>query len=56
VQNSPQYEKIVGDAMTAIERDNNTLKHAAEDYARERLDKQRVGELIDLVGTIGLGE
>jgi hypothetical protein len=26
-----------------------------KNYAREGLDKQRLGELIDLVGTIGLG-
>ncbi|MHB8103297.1 MAG: hypothetical protein ACYDEF_14285 [Methanosarcina sp.] len=42
--------------MTAIERDNNTLSVLQKNYARERLDKQRVGELIDLVGTIGLRE
>lgn len=56
MQNSQKYEKIVGDAMTAMERDNNTLKHAAEELCMRRLDKQRVGELIDLVGTIGFGE
>jgi type I restriction enzyme M protein len=27
-----------------------------KDYARPSLDKQRLGELIDLVGTIGLGD
>src|SRR5581483_9366846 len=27
-----------------------------KDYARESLDKHRLGELIDLVGTIGLGD
>lgn len=27
-----------------------------KNYAREGLDKQRVGELIDLIGTIGLGD
>ncbi len=43
--------------MTAIERDNNTLKGVLpKNYAREGLDKQRLGELIDLVGTIGLGD
>lgn len=43
--------------MTAIERDNNTLKGVLpKNYAREGFDKQRLGELIDLVGTIGLGD
>ena len=46
--------KTVDDAMTAIERDNNTLKGVLpKTYAREGLDKQRLGELIDLVDTIG---
>jgi type I restriction enzyme M protein len=53
----PTIGKIVDDAMTAIERDNNTLKGVLpKNYAREGLDKQRLGELIDLVGTIGLGD
>ena len=42
--------------MVAIERDNKTLKGVLpKDYARPSLDKQRLGELIDLIGTIGLG-
>jgi type I restriction enzyme M protein len=53
----PEIGKIVDDAMTAIERDNATLKGVLpKDYARPSLDKQRLGELIDLVGTIGLGD
>jgi Type I restriction-modification system methyltransferase subunit len=53
----PTIGKIVDEAMTAIERDNNTLKGVLpKNYAREGLDKQRLGELIDLVGTIGLGD
>jgi type I restriction enzyme M protein len=49
--------KLLDDAMTAIERDNPTLKGVLpKDYARPALDKQRLGELIDLVGTIGLGD
>lgn len=53
----PIIGKIVDEAMTAIERDNNTLKGVLpKNYAREGLDKQRLGELIDLVGTIGLGD
>ena len=47
--------KIVDDAMVAIERDNPRLKGVLpKDYARPGLDKQRLGELIDLIGTITL--
>jgi len=53
----PTIGKLLDDAMTAIERDNPTLKGVLpKDYARPALDKQRLGELIDLVGTIGLGD
>ncbi len=49
--------KIIDDAMVAIERENPTLKGVLpKDYARPALDKQRLGELIDLIGTIGLGD
>lgn len=48
--------KVVDDAMVAIERDNPRLKGVLpKDYARPALDKHRLGELIDLIGTIGLG-
>ena len=53
----PIIGKIVDDAMLAIERDNRNLKGVLpKDYARPALDKQRLGELIDLIGTIGLGD
>lgn len=53
----PTIGKIVDEAMAAIERDNATLKGVLpKNYAKEGLDKQRLGELIDLVGTIGLGD
>jgi len=53
----PAIGKLIDDAMVAIERDNKTLKGVlAKDYARPALDKQRLGELIDLIGTISLGE
>ena len=53
----PTIGKIVDDAMDAIERDNSSLKGVLpRDYARPALDKQRLGELIDLIGTIGLGD
>ena len=53
----PSIGKIVDDAMVAIERDNSRLKGVLpKDYARPGLDKHRLGELIDLIGTIGLGD
>jgi type I restriction enzyme M protein len=53
----PTIGKIVDDAMLAIERDNPTLKGVLpKDYAHPRLDKQRLGQLIDLIGNIGLGD
>jgi type I restriction enzyme M protein len=53
----PTIGKVVDDAMLAIERDNPTLKGVLpKDYAHPRLDKQRLGQLIDLVGNIGLGD
>jgi type I restriction enzyme M protein len=53
----PTIGKIVDDAMVAIERDNPRLKGVLpKDYARPALDKHRLGELIDLIGTIGLGD
>ncbi|QAT84376.1 Type I restriction enzyme EcoKI M protein [Corallococcus coralloides] len=43
--------------MVAIERDNPSLKGVLpKEYARPGLDKQRLGELIDLIGSIGLGD
>jgi type I restriction enzyme M protein len=58
LQNSakqPTIGKIVDDAMVAIERDNPRLKGVLpKDYARPGLDKHRLGELIDLIGTIEL--
>jgi type I restriction enzyme M protein len=48
--------KLVDDAMSAIERDNPSLKGVLpKDYARPGLDKQRLGQLINLVSDIALG-
>jgi type I restriction enzyme M protein len=48
--------KTLDDAMVAIEKENPSLKGVLpKDYNRPQLDKQRLGELIDLIGTIGLG-
>jgi type I restriction enzyme M protein len=52
----PTIGKLVDDAMEAIERDNPTLKAVLpKDYARPGLDKERLGQLINLVSDIGLG-
>jgi len=53
----PAIGKVVDDAMLAIERDNPSLKGVLpKDYSHPRLDKQRLGQLIDLIGNIGLGD
>ncbi len=53
----PEIGTLVDDAMAAIERDNKVLKGVLpKDYARPALDKARLGEIIDLIATIGLGD
>ena len=43
--------------MAAIERDNPTLENVLpKDYARPALDKQRLGQLIDMIGNIRVGD
>ncbi len=49
--------QLVDDAMAGIERDNPVLKGVLpKDYARPALDKQRLGQLIDLVSNIQVGD
>lgn len=49
--------QIVDDAMEGIERDNPALKGVLpKDYARQALDKQRLGQLIDLITNIRVGD
>ena len=46
----------IDQAMTAIERDNSALRGVLpKDYGRDALDKQRLGEVIDLVSNIKVG-
>lgn len=53
----PEIGRIIDDAMDLIEKENASLKGVLpKDYARPALDKRRLGELIDLIGTIGLGD
>ncbi|MGO8920767.1 MAG: type I restriction-modification system subunit M [Stellaceae bacterium] len=49
--------QLVDDAMAGIERDNPALKGVLpRDYARLALDKQRLGQLIDLISNIKVGD
>ena len=49
----PTIGQLVDDAMAAIERDNPSLKGVLpKDYARPGLDKQRLGQIINLVSDI----
>lgn len=53
----PTIGKLVDDAMAEIERDNPSLKGVLpRDYARPALDKQRLGQIIDLVSNIMVGD
>lgn len=48
--------KLLDDAMVAIEQDNPGLKGALPKvFASANLDKQKLSELINLIGSIGLG-
>ena len=49
--------QFVDDAMTGIERDNPQLKAVLpKEYGRPALDKQRLGQLIDLISNIRVGD
>ena len=49
--------KLIDDSMDAIERDNPKLRGVLpRNYARPELDKQRLGELIDMISSVGFGE
>ena len=53
----PAIGRIVDDAMAAIEHDNPVLRDVLpKDYARPALDKQRLGQLIDLISNIRVGD
>src|SRR5207253_1319652 len=52
----PAIGTLVDDAMTAIERDNPSLKGVLpKDFGRAGLDKQRLGQIINLMSDIALG-
>ncbi|AEV68309.1 type I restriction-modification system subunit M [Acetivibrio clariflavus] len=53
----PTNGKDIDEAMEAVEKDNPSLKGVLpKEYAKEKLDKQSLGGLIDLIGTIALGD
>lgn len=53
----PDIGQLVDRAMDAIERDNPALKEVLpKDYARQSLDKTRLGQLIDLISNIKVGD
>jgi len=53
----PTIGKLLDEAMVAIEKENPSLKGVLpRDYSRPSLDKYRLGELIDIVSKIGLGD
>ena len=53
----PSIGQLVDRAMVGIERDNQALKDVLpKDYARPALDKQRLGQLVDLISNIRVGD
>jgi len=53
----PTIGTTVDNAMLAIERENQSLRGVLpRDYGREALDKRRLGELVDLVTNIRVGD
>jgi type I restriction enzyme M protein len=53
----PTIGKIVDEAMDSIEAENASLKGVLPKvYARQNLDPSSLGELIDLIGNIALGD
>ena len=53
----PSIGLTVDQAMAAIERDNPALKEVLpRDYGRPALDKRRLGQLIDLISNIQVGD
>jgi type I restriction enzyme M protein len=54
---SPEIGVQIDRAMASIERENPALKGVLpQDYGRPDLDKRRLGELIDLISTLAMGD
>ena len=53
----PTIGQLVDDAMTGVECDNPALKDVLpKNYARPALDKQRLGQLIDMISNVRVGD
>jgi type I restriction enzyme M protein len=53
----PTIGKVIDDAMALIEKENPKLKGVLpKDYARPGVDKERLGRLVDLLASVGLGD
>jgi type I restriction enzyme M protein len=53
---TPEIGKLIDDGMSVIEKENPSLKGVLpKEYGKPSLDKRLLGELIDLIATIGLG-
>jgi type I restriction enzyme M protein len=54
---TPEIGKLIDDGMSVIEKENPSLKGVLpKEYGKPSLDKRLLGELIDLIATIGLGD
>jgi type I restriction enzyme M protein len=53
----PTIGTLVDDAMAGVEHDNPSLKGVLpKDYARPALDKERLGQVIDLISNFAVGD
>jgi len=54
---TPEIGRLLDEAMVAIEADNPSLRGVLPKiYASPDLNKERLGEVLDLIGTVGLGD
>ena len=54
---SPEIGKVIDEAMIEIERNNKVLKGTLpKDYGRPLLDQVKLGEVVDLIGTISMAD
>ena len=53
----PEIGQQIDQAMDLIEKENPSLRGVLpRNYGRDGLDKRRLGELVDLIGSIGFTE
>jgi len=53
----PEVGQVIDNAMDLLEKENNSIKGVLpRNYGREGLDKGRLGQLVDLIGSIGFTE